>query len=197
MAVKKQGLEGETVFFIWRKSRQVVRHLNPFSGLKCLLYNRKLKFCFQGYILKIFSLLPLRIKPCGSVVEWFYNKWGLCVGGQCNLRLYGFSQGTPVTFSFNGSNNQLVPNWDQFPWFPGAVILEIRRASSAGKPSKYCIIMACLLNFVSRLVFSVHTVMRKQWLWSPCYHWWVWFACWHFNHDFSQEPPLTAKGDGC
>lgn len=57
---KKARFGGETVFFIWRKSRQVVRHSNPFSGLKCLLYNRKLKFCFQGYILKIFLFVALK-----------------------------------------------------------------------------------------------------------------------------------------
>lgn len=59
MAVKWQGLEGETVFFIWRKSRQVVRHLNAFSGLKCLLYNRKLNFCFQGLYFEDFLMVAL------------------------------------------------------------------------------------------------------------------------------------------
>lgn len=57
---ERQGLEGETVFFICeKKSRQVVRHLNPFSSLKCLLQKRKWNFCCQGYILKIFPLVAL------------------------------------------------------------------------------------------------------------------------------------------
>lgn len=32
------------------------------------------------------------------------------MGGQSNLCLFGFSQGMLVTYNFNGSNNQLVPN---------------------------------------------------------------------------------------
>lgn len=195
MAVKRQGFEGETVFFIWRKSREVVRHLNAFSGLKCLLYNRKLNFCCRGYILKIFFWLPLRIKPYGSVVEWFCNKWGLCVGGKCNLWLYGFSQGTPVTFNFNGNNNQLIPNQDQFPRVPGAVILSLRKPPLQGSlPTTVSLWhVNHLLNFVSQFIFSVHTVMRRLWLWSSCYHWWVWFACWDFNHGFSQESTTCSK----
>lgn len=86
VAVKREGLEGETAFFIWRKSKQVVRHLNSFSALKCLLYNKwKLDFHFQHYLLKVFSWLPLRAKLCRSLVEGVYNKWGLCVVEQYNL----------------------------------------------------------------------------------------------------------------
>lgn len=184
----------ERQFFIWRKSRQVVRHLNPFSGLKYLLYNTKLNFCFQCCILKIFSWLPLRIKPCGSVVEWFYNKWEPCVGGRCNL-LFGFSQGMPVTFSFDGSSNQLIPNWDQFPRVPGAVILSLREPPlQEGLPNTVSLWHANhLLNFVARFIFSVHTVIGRLWLWPPCYHWWVWFACRDSNDDISQEPTTCSK----
>lgn len=159
MAVERQGLEGETIFFIWRKSRQVVKHLNRFSGLKYLMYNRKLNICFQGYILKIFFWLPLRSKPCGSVVERFYNKYGLCVGGLCNLHLYGFSQGGLVTFSFNGSNNQLVPNWDQFPRVPRAVILSLRETSLDGSLPNTVSLWHVnpLLNFIPINFFSLHS----------------------------------------
>jgi len=95
-----------------------------------------------------------------------------------------------VTFIFDGSNNQLTPKWDQFPRVPGAVILSLREPPLQGRlPNTLSLWhMSHLLDFVSQFISSVHTVMRRLWLQSSCYHWWVWFACWDFHHDFSQEP---------
>lgn len=60
----------DRIFHLQKKSRQVVRHLNPLfrsemspvQEKKCFVF-----FLFQSYILKFFfPWLPLRIKLCGS-----------------------------------------------------------------------------------------------------------------------------------
>lgn len=132
---KRQGLEGETIFFIWRKSIEVVRHLNPRLQMYHDSVQWEIEFLFPRlWFEDFFFHLPLRSKPCRSIVEQFENNWGgLCVGGQSNLCLFGFSQGMLVTYNFNGSNNQLVPNWDQFPSVPEAVTCSLREPPRQGR----------------------------------------------------------------
>lgn len=166
VAIRREGLEGETAFFIWRKSKRIVRHLNSFSTLKFLLYNRKLDFHFQHYLLKIFSWLPLRVKLCGSLVE-ITNEGSVWLNRTICGWLF-FSQGLLLTFSFDGSNNQLVSYWDQCPPVPGAGILSLKELPRCGSlPNTVSLWhVNYFLNFASQLIFfGPH---RTNWLWSPC-----------------------------
>lgn len=56
MAVKREGLEGETAFFIRTKSKQVVRHLNSFFSSEMPTIQQKIEFSFPVLSSEDFSL---------------------------------------------------------------------------------------------------------------------------------------------
>lgn len=101
---------------VWRERRyfssgeKVEKLLGTYIvGLKCtmIMSSGKLNFCFQGYRLKIFLSFALDKQAlyinCRAVLKQLRR--ALC-GGQCNLCLFGFSQGMLVTYNFNESNSQ-------------------------------------------------------------------------------------------